>query len=223
MPVRYVFTAALVVFAFGLISVPSGSAQQRRDGALLPQEKSGVVTAVGCLVPAKSVRGGKGDGKNDYVLARVRRGPIESVPEGSCSADSGADALQIDNPEKGITQAMVGRWVQISGRLERETDKNPDNLRELDVQSARLVPVVPPRVAAATPAPAPVTAAPRPRPAPEPVPEAAPAPAPAPAPPPEPARALPHTASNRPASALIGLFLLAGALALRAFRLRHES
>ena len=219
MPVRYVFSAALVVFAFGLITVPPASAQQRRDGALLPQEQSGDVTAVGCLVPAKTVRGGKGDGKNDYVLARVRRGPIESVPEGSCSADSGADALQIDNAEKGITKAMVGRWVQISGRLERETDKNPDNLRELDVESARLVPVVPPRVAVATPAPAPVTAAPRPR-APEPVPEAAPAPAPAP--PPEPARALPHTASNRPASALVGLFLLAGALTLRAFRLRHE-
>jgi hypothetical protein len=129
--------------------------------------------------------------------------------------------LQIDNPEKGITKAMVGRWVQISGRLERETDKDPDNLRELDVQSARLVPVVPPRVAVATPAPAPVTAAPRPR-APEPVPEAAPAPAPAPPPPPEPARVLPHTASNRPASALVGLLLLAGALTLRAFRLRHE-
>jgi hypothetical protein len=218
MPVRYVFTATLVVFAFGLMTVPPASAQQRRDGALLPQEQSGVVTAVGCLVPAKSVRGGKGDGKNDYVLARVRRGPIESVPEGSCSADSGADALQIDNPEKGITQAMVGRWVQISGRLERETDKDPDNLRELDVQSARLVPVVPPRVAVATPAPAPV--APRAR-APEPTPAPV-AEAPAPAPPPEPAPALPHTASNRPASALIGLFLLAGALMLRAFRLRHE-
>jgi hypothetical protein len=219
--VRYVFTAALVVFAFGLITVPSTSAQQRRDGALLPQEKSGVVTAVGCLVPAKSVRGGKGDKKDDYVLARVRRGPIESVPEGSCSADSGADALQIDNPEKGITPAMLGRWVQISGRLEKETDKDPDNLRELDVQSARLVPVVPPRVAVATPAPAPVPA-PRAR-TPEPPPPVAAAPAPAPEPTPEPARALPHTASNRPASALVGLLLLAGALTLRAFRLRQES
>ena len=223
MPVRYVFSAALVVFAFGLITVPSASAQQRRDGALLPQEQSGVVTAVGCLVPAKSVRGGKGDKKDDYVLARPRRGPIESVPEGSCSADSGADALQIDNPEKGITPAMVGRWVQISGRLERETDKDPDNLRELDVQSARLIPVVPPRVAVATPAPAPVTAAPRPRPAPAPEPTPVPEAAPAPLPAPEPPRALPHTASNRPASALVGLLLLAGALSLRAFRLRQES
>jgi LPXTG-motif cell wall-anchored protein len=220
MPVRYVFTAALVVFAFGLITVPPASSQQRRDGALLPQDQSGQVTAVGCLVPGKSVRGGK----DEYVLARPRRGPVESVPEGSCTADPGADALQIDNPEKGITKAMVGRWVVISGRLERETDKNPDNLRELDVLSARLVPVVPPRVAVATPAPAPVTEAPRPSRAAEPPPvaAAAPEPTPAPAAPREPARALPKTASNHPASALVGLLLLAGALTLRAFRLRHD-
>lgn len=220
MPVRYVFGAAVVVFAFGLLTVPPASAQQRRDGALLPQNQSGTVTAVGCLVPAKTIRGGKGDKEKDYVLARVKRGPIASVPEGTCTADSGADALQIDNPEKGITPSMVGRWVQISGRLERETDKDPDNLRELDVQSAKLIPVVVPRQAVNTPPPAPVTAAPRP--APLPAPEPAPAFEAAPAPAPEPARTLPHTASNRPASALIGLFLLAGALALRAFRLRHQ-
>ena len=220
MPVRYVFSAALVVFAFGLMTVPPASAQQRRDGALLPQEQSGTLTVVGCLVPAKTVRGGKGTKADDYVLARPRRGPVESVPEGTCSADSGADALQIDNPEKGITAGMVGRWVAINGRLERETDKNPDNLRELDVLSARLVPVVPPRVAVATPAPAPTPRLREPEP-PAPV-AAAPEPAPAPPPAPEPARVLPHTASNRPASALAGLFLLAGALILRAFRLRHE-
>jgi hypothetical protein len=137
------------------------------DGALLPQNQSGTVTAVGCLVPGKSIRGGK-DGSNDYVLARVKRGPVASVPEGTCSADSGADGLQIDNPEKGITAGMVGRWVQISGRLERERDKNPDNLRELDVLSAKLIPVVVPRQAVNTPPPAPVTAAPRPAPLPAP-------------------------------------------------------
>ena len=183
------------------------------------QEQSGVVHRCRVSGARQVGAGGKGDKADDYVLARPRRGPIESVPEGSCSADSGADALQIDNPEKGITAAMVGRWVQISGRLERETDKDPDNLRELDVQSARLVPVVPPRVAVATPAPAPVTAATaatRARPV------GSRTGAGTTPPPPEPARALPHTASNRPASALVGLFLLAGALTLRAFRLRHE-
>ena len=216
MLVRYVFGATVVVFAFGLIAVAPASAQARRDGALLPQNQSGTVTAVGCLVPGKSVRGGK----DNYVLARVRRGPVDSVPDGACTADSGADALQLDNEDRGVTKAMVGRWVQISGRLESETDDDPDNLRELDVASIRLVPVVPPRQAVNTPTP-PVTAAPRPAPAPAPEPAPAPFVA-APAPAPEPAPTLPKTASNRPASALIGLFLLAGALTLRAFRLRHE-
>jgi len=214
MLVRYVLGATVVVFAFGLLAVAPASAQARRDGALLPQNQSGTVTAVGCLVPGKSVRGGK----DNYVLARVRRGPVDSVPDGACTADSGADALQLDNEDRGVTKAMLGRWVQISGRLESETDDDPDNLRELDVASIRLVPVVPPRQAVNTPPP-PVTAAPRP--APLPAPEPAPAPAFAAAPPP-PEPTLPKTASNRPASALIGLFLIAGALSLRAFRLRHE-
>lgn len=219
MLVRYIFGATVGVFVLGLFMVAPASAQQRRDGALLPQDQSGQVTAVGCLVPAKSVRGGKGNDADDYVLARPRRGPVESVPDGSCSADSGADALQIDNPEKGITKAMVGRWVQITGRLERETNDDPDDLRELDVLSAKIIPVVVPRQAVNTPPPA-VT--PAPRPAPAPAPEPAPAFAAAPPPAPEPERTLPKTASNRPASALVGLLLLAGALTFRAFRLRHE-
>ena len=44
---------------------------------------------------------------------------------------------------------MLGRWVEISGRLESETSKDPDNLRELDVLTFKMVPVVAPRPAAA--------------------------------------------------------------------------
>ena len=108
---------------------------QRRDGSLLPQNQSGQVTAVGCLVQGDAVRGGK---KGKYVLARVRKGPAANVPENSCTAEAGADALMVDNPEKAkITDAMVGHWVEISGRLESETSKDPDNLRELDVRSGQ--------------------------------------------------------------------------------------
>jgi len=128
MMLRSVFGATVVVLAFGSFAADSAYAQ-RRDGALLPQEQSGDVTAVGCLVKGTAVRGGK----DDFVLARPKRGPIASVPEASCSADAGADALQLDNAEKGpITASMIGKWVQISGRLERETSKDPDDLRELD-------------------------------------------------------------------------------------------
>ena len=202
--------ATVVVFAFGVVTVGPAYAQQRRDGGLLPQENSGQVTAVGCLVRGTAVRGGK---KDKYALARPRKGPVASVPEATCTADPGADALTIDNPEKGkITDAALGRWVEIGGRLERETDKDPDNLRELDVASFRLVPVVIP------PAPATATAAappPAPR-APEPTPAAAAAP-----PPPETPK-LPRTASPIPAIGLAGLLSLTAGLTLRSFRLRRR-
>ena len=109
-------------------------------GACCRRNKSGQVTAVGCLVRGNAVRGGK---KDKYVLARPRKGPVASVPEATCTADPGADALTLDNPEKAsMTDAMLGRWVEISGRLEKETSKNPDNLRELDVLTFKMVPVV---------------------------------------------------------------------------------
>ena len=73
---------------------------------------------------------------------RVRAGTLPRWDV--CTADAGADALDLDNTNRGVTDAMLGRWVQISGRLESETSKDPDNLRELDVASISLVPVVPP-------------------------------------------------------------------------------
>ena len=138
--------------------------------------------------------------------------------EASCTVDSGADALTLDNPEKAsITDAMIGHWVEIGGRLESETDKDPDNLRELDVLTAKLVPVVIPRPAAQ---PAPEPAAPAARPTPTP----APAPTPmAPEPPPPAPKKLPKTASPVPAMGLVGLLSLAVGFTLRSFRLRHRA
>jgi hypothetical protein len=209
-----VYGATVVVLAFGAAAVGPAHAQ-RRDGHLLPQDKSGPVTAVGCLAKGTDVRGGK---KDKYVLGHPKRGPVASVAEATCTVDAGAPALTIDNPEKGgITDASLGRWVEISGRLESETDKDPDNLRELDVATFKLVPVVvPARPAAAArrsePAPAPAPAAR----AAEPVASAAPAP-PAPA-----HHTLPKTASQLPALGLVGLLSLAAGLMLRSFRLRQR-
>jgi hypothetical protein len=215
MTLQCVYGTTVVVFALGVVTAGPAYAQ-RRDGSLLPQDQSAVVTAVGCLVRGDAVRGGS---KDKYVLARVRKGPAASVPEASCTVDPGADALTVDNPEKGkITDAALGRWVEISGRLERETDKNPDNLRELDVASFRVVPVVVPTAAAApAPAPRPAPAAAAPSPAPQPPAVAPPAPAAAAAP----APSLPKTASPIPAIGLAGLLSLAAGLVLRAVRLRQ--
>ena len=105
MTLQHVYGATVAVLAFGVVTVGPAYAQ-RRDGNLLPQEQEGQVVAVGCLVRGTDVRGGK-EGK--YVLARPKRGPVASVPEASCTADPGADALMVDNPEKGnITDSAVG-------------------------------------------------------------------------------------------------------------------
>jgi hypothetical protein len=204
MTLQQVFGATVVVFAFGVVTVGPAFAQ-RRDGNLLPQENSGQVIAVGCLVRGSAVRGGK---KDKYALARPKQGPVASVPEERCTADAGADALTIDNPEKGdITDSALGHWVEIGGRLEKETSTDPDDLRELDVASFKLVPVViPPRPAAPRAA------------APQPTPEATPEPA---ASAPEP-RHLPKTASQLPAIGLTGLLSLAAGLILRPIRLRRR-
>jgi hypothetical protein len=168
-----------------------------------------MVTAVGCLMRGDQIRGGDED---NYALASPTQGPVDNVPEGTCTAESGAPALDLkDGPENGLSDAMLGHWVEVSGELEKETSSDPDNLRELDVRSARLVPVLRPQ------------AAPAPRPARRPVPPPAAAPEPAPAAPepvPAPAPVMPTTASEMPAIALIGLLSLAGAVALRSLRLR---
>ena len=212
MPLKYLYGVTVGVVAIGAVTVGPAYAQ-RRDGNLLPQENSGQVVAVGCLLRGDSVRGGQ---KDKYVLARPKRGPVASVPEASCTADPGADALTIDNPEKGkITDAALGRWVEIGGRLERETDKDPDNLRELDVATFKLVAVVIPAKPTPQPTSAPVAEAPRPAPRAEPA-------APPAAPTPEPPKTLPKTASQMPAIGLAGLLSLAAGLMLRSFRLRQR-
>ena len=204
---QYLFGATLVVVSFGVLAVEPVYAQQRRDGNLLPQEQGGQVVAVGCLLHGSDVRGGKKD-KDKYVLARPRKGPVASVPEASCTADAGAAALDLDNTkDAGVTDSLVGRWVEIGGRLEKETDKNPDNLRELDVKTYKLVPVVIPRAAAApanTPART-ASAASRSSSATLPgqsTPQATGSPAAVTAQSQEAGQTLPHTATNRPAIAL---------------------
>jgi hypothetical protein len=42
------------------------------------------------------------------------------------------NALELKETSKvGMNDSMIGRWVEINGRLEKETSSNPDNLREL--------------------------------------------------------------------------------------------
>lgn len=195
-----------VVFACGVAAIEPAHAQLR-DGGLLPQDQSGLVTAVGCFV-----RGG--DDGEDYLLAHPKQGPVNSVQDETCTADASADALKLDNTKKsGMNDAILGHWIEINGRLEKETGDDPDSLRELDVHSFRILPVVPRRTAVAPPAPAYQPA---------PLPEQPIARAPEPMPTVGTSGELPRTASPLPLVGLIGTLFLAGGLGLRSLRARNR-
>jgi len=203
MVLRYVCGGmAAIALTCGVMTVRPAYAQLR-DGGLLPPEHHGMVTAVGCFLRTE-------DGKK-YILANPTPGPVNSVPEATCSAAAGDNALDLnDAADRGMNDSLIGHWVEIYGDLEKETSTNPDNLRELEVKSFRVLPVVPPRRAEApAPEPQPIAQSfePASAPAPEPVATSGQAPTP-----------LPKTAGYGPTGALIGLFALAGSLLLRSFR-----
>jgi hypothetical protein len=158
-----------------------------------------MITVTGCLLR-------DGDNSDRYVLAQPTRGRVDSVSEESCTASPGATALELeDTSDVGMNDSMLGRWIEITGRLERETSDNPDNLRELEVRSFRIVPVARP-AAAVLDEPAPLAVAP---PVETPAPVATTGQA---------APSLPQTASYLPATGVIGILLLAGALVARSIR-----
>jgi hypothetical protein len=225
MTLRYVSgVLTAIVLICGLPTLDPAYAQTR-DSSLLPPETSGVITVAGCL----QLGGENGD---KYLLANPRLGPIASVAEKTCDAPVDERALDLkDTTEHGMNQSMLGHWIEINGRLEKETDADLANLRELEVRSFRLLPVIPPPVISPRVEAAPV---PVPRPAEEqPVVQAEQQPVAPPAEttaPPEERpigttgvaeTPLPQTASLLPTIGLLGLLALAGALGLGLYR-THE-
>src|SRR5688572_17910012 len=200
MTLRYIGGASIAtLLSCGLLSVAPAHAQ---NGSLLPPEESAVITVTGCLQldPRKNER-------DKFVLATPRLGAVANVANGACDAAVDAQSLELEDADnRGINETLIGRWVEISGRLERETSDDPDNLRELSVRSFRIVPVVPPRAEVA-PAPEPPRAE-APAPAPEPVPVATTFVQ-------EP---LPRTASPLAMIGLVGLISVAGSLGFRFYR-----
>jgi hypothetical protein len=203
MTLRYVCRAlTAIVLTWGVPAIPA--AAQTRDASLLPPEQGGVITVAGCLQP--------GEGENRYVLANPRLGPLANVTTETCDATVDHRTLDLkDTDQQGINRSMLGRWVEVNGRLEKETDTDLSNLRELEVRSFRMVPVVPP-----PPEPPRQTARVL-----EPQPSAPPAETAAP-PQEQPARTtgivettLPRTAGSFSTIGLLGLLSLAGGLGLR--------
>jgi hypothetical protein len=175
------------------------------------------MTIAGCYLPGGPDTGLGDKSRQKIVLAKVVKGPINSVPDAECSAGLNDSALQLHrHKEAGMNEQLFGHWVEISGRLEKEQSDRRDDLREFYVRSFRVLPVVPPHRAAA-PAPAPITEEivaaviePTPSPAPAPVATSGQEPAP-----------LPKTAGYGPATGLIGVLALAGCLMVRSFRSRQ--
>jgi len=180
---------------------------------ILPPEESGMVTVAGCLQLRDA------DHKDQYILANPVPGPVDSVPDGRCSATIDERAFDLDKTHKsGMNESLLGHWVEINGRLEKETHDRLDNLRELSALSFRVVPVVPPPVEVAVVEPIaspPIRETPTPRA--ETRSEETPVATTGTLP-----ETLPKTASSLPGIGLLGLFGLAGGLALRVNRLHQR-
>lgn len=204
---RYLHGAVTAVaLAAGVVIAAPANAQLHGDGGLLPPDTHGMVTAVGCFLRSE-------DNKR-FILAKPTQGPVNSVPEAQCTATAADNAIKLnDAGERGMNDSLVGRWIEIYGSLEKETSNNPDKLRELEVKSFRVLPVVPPQRAEAPapqPEPQPIAAVVEETFVPAPVATSGQEPAP-----------LPKTAGYGPTTGLIGAFALAGCLLVRSFRSRQ--
>ena len=87
-----------------------------------------MITVVGCFQ-----RGGKNGER--FVLASPRLGPIAGVPEATCRVRATEPAFELEHTDQqGINESMLGRWIEVNGRLEKEMSTNPENLREMHVR-----------------------------------------------------------------------------------------
>jgi hypothetical protein len=201
-----VIAGVLLTFGISVFAPAIGRAQ---DAFQLP-EKGSTVTVTGCF--------GYIDGPH-YVLASPTMNPVASVPTATCEVTGPMIKLD-DIKQNGLDKSMVGRWLQVTGRVGKAYDEHPNRIRKLDISSAMFVPVVPPRAAEVIIAPAPIETAPvAPRMTRPPVEQQA-------------VgttgtmrkvmrKALPKTASTLPLFGLIGLVSLAGGLTLHLFGRRR--
>lgn len=198
MTLRYLSGASIVTVLTGGLIAAAPTYAQNVD--LIPRDESAVITVSGCL---------RHDGKH-FILANPRLGTVANVPNGACDAaiDTGSFELE-DADDHGINSGLVGNWVEVNGRLEKEESSDPTNLREMKVRSFRVIPVVPPQRAEA--APAPVFEAPAPDPIPVPTSGVAPTAIEEP---------LPKTASPLAMIGLLGLLSLAGGVGFRFYHSR---
>lgn len=209
MTIRHVsgaVAAALLTAGLLALAPAKGLAQEQ---IVLP-EQGGPITLVGCFLRMKVADGDK------FVLVNPTHGPVASVPEGTCTASGMEPMVELDDVHKNphvhhLDRSKVGRWIQITGRLEK---MGHQDLREVHVETYKIVPVV--RYAEAPRIVAPPMKLRAPLPA-VPV-QAVPGPVPVPT---TGVAELPQTASSLPLIGLIGAVALAAGLAVRAISPRR--
>jgi hypothetical protein len=114
----------------GMAAIAPTTAQAQEVTVLL--EKGGPTTLVGCFLLEQRNRHDK------YVLANPTIGPATSVTDATCTA-AAAEQLELEDVrEHHMDQPMLlGRWVEISGKLGKPRDGN--DLREMHVKSFRAI------------------------------------------------------------------------------------
>jgi hypothetical protein len=199
---RYVSgIVAAVLLTCGVIAF--APAPVSAQGTTLLPEKGGPITLVGCFL-----RMPVADEGNKFVLVNPTLGAATSVEEATCRSTGNEQMVELDDVHTNVhkhhlDRAKVGRWIEVTGRLEKAGHQA---LREVHVNSYRIVPVVP-RVAEAAPVfepPIAPSAIPQETPVEQPVATTGVA---------EPE--LPKTASPVPLIAVFGFLALAAGLALR--------
>jgi hypothetical protein len=157
MTTRHVRTAiAASLVTIGTVALAPST---RAQAPTLPQQ-GGDITVVGCFVS------GMVNLRERYVLVRPIVGSVSSVPEATCASIPGDEAIKLqDLSQAGLDQTMLGRWLEITGRL--EGNHRSDGVREVHVKSFRAVPVVPPRVSENVGPPSPAIETPPAAPAPD--------------------------------------------------------
>ncbi len=200
------------VLTVGVVTLAASTA--RAQTTTLP-DQGGIITVVGC-VAHEEVKNHK-----SYVLVKTIVGSIPSVTEAACTSSPGDQVIKLQDRNKvDFDETFVGRWVEVTGRLEDSHRK----VRELHMRSIKAVPVAQPRVAeVATPTPPPFTEPPPAAPAAEPAIESQPEPRPEPQPvATSGVKELPKTATSLPLFGLIGLVSLTGGLVLQLLNRRFE-
>ena len=136
------------LLACGTVVVTAATVQAQAQAY---PEGGGMITIVGCV---STQRIGSED---TFVLAKPTVGHVASVSDASCTASEADQVVKLqDEHERGFGTEMLGRWVEVTGRMEKNRPHKAGGIRELHIKAFAAVPVEAPKAAAVMPATEPI-------------------------------------------------------------------